>query len=60
MDVQLSFEPGDPPRGHVTRVDSLGPPGEKDAQSPDATVRFEGWLGLLRVLSDILAEPDEP
>jgi hypothetical protein len=39
--IQIEIEVHDPPRGHV-----LGP----DAR----TVTFVGWLGLMRVLSDII------
>ena len=60
VDVQVSFEPGDPPCGHVTRVDPLAPTGGQGAQQPHALVPFTGWLGLLRVLSDLLAELDGP
>ena len=43
MDVVLRFDETDPPVGRV----SSGRPGE-----------FSGWLGLLRVLSEVLASGD--
>lgn len=60
MDVQVSFEPGDPPCGQVIRVDPLPRTSGQGAQPRHVPVPFAGWLGLLRVLSDLWAEPDEP
>ena len=53
MELRVTFEPGEPPCGNVALV---GRPGKE----VDPAIPFIGWLGLLRVLSDLFAEPDEP
>ena len=53
MELRVTFEPGEPPCGHVALV---GRPGKE----VDPAIPFIGWLGLLRVLSDLFAESDEP
>ena len=52
MELRVTFEPGEPPCGHVALV--VRPGKEVDP------IPFIGWLGLLRVLSDLFAEPDDP
>ena len=53
MELRVTFEPGEPPCGRVALV------GRPDEESRVA-IPFIGWLGLLRVLSDLFAEPDGP
>lgn len=53
MELRVTFYPGEPPCGHVELVGR--PAGELEVAIP-----FIGWLGLLRVLSDLFAEPDDP
>lgn len=53
MELRVTFEPGEPPCGHVALV-------ERPKRKVDPAIPFIGWLGLLRVLSDFLAEPDDP
>ena len=53
MELRVTFEPGEPPCGYVALV---GRPGRE----MEAAVPFTGWLGLLRVLYDLFAEPDDP
>ena len=56
MELRVTFEPGEPPCGHVVLVGSLRPAHEEF----DAPIPFIGWLGLLHVLSDLFAPPDDP
>ena len=53
MELRVTFEPGEPPCGHVAL---MGRPGRELG----AAIPFIGWLGLLRVLSDLFAELDKP
>ena len=47
MEVRISLETLDPPVGRVRVI-----PG-----SDDAELRFTGWLGLLRVLYQVMGSP---
>jgi hypothetical protein len=53
VDVLIRLEHRDPPVGTVLIV--------RDVQGQTSTavpaVRFTGWLGLLRVLSDVVGKP---
>ena len=40
------------------RLDAIDPPAGRVSVEGRAEVPFVGWLGLLRVLSEILAAPD--
>jgi len=57
VDLCVTFEDGTPPCGHVTLLHLLRP---DTCQGPDVAIPFVGWLGLLRVLSDLLAMPADP
>jgi hypothetical protein len=47
VEVRISLDALDPPAGRVRVV-----PG-----SDDAELRFTGWLGLLRVLDQVMGSP---
>ena len=60
MELRVTFETGDPPTGHVTLVEAQGPLAKQPRPQGDHPIPFTGWLGLLRVLCDLLGHPDEP
>ena len=60
MELRVTFEPGEPPCGHVVLVGSLRPAHEETDGELDAPIPFIGWLGLLRVLSDLFSPADDP
>jgi hypothetical protein len=51
MKIVISVESLDPPLGRVTTV-----PGEL-AETGDEGLEFVGWLGLLRVLDELIGQP---
>lgn len=55
-DVHLwvTFEAGTPPCGHVALVDASSAGEDGVAWESEPPISFVGWLGLLRVLSDLL------
>jgi hypothetical protein len=57
--VTVTFWNGDPPCGHISIVKPMVPGDGARLREPAAAVAFTGWLGLLRVLSDLLARSDE-
>lgn len=56
MEILLRFDAVDPPTGQLGRATRAGDP----ADGADDMREFCGWLGLLRALSDRLAEADAP
>ena len=57
--VTVTFRSGDPPCGHISIVKPMAPVDDASLREPATAVPFTGWLGLLRVLSDLLAQSDE-
>lgn len=55
MDVLIRFERRQPPAGTVFRL-------RKEERAPETgeAIAFVGWLGLLRVLSEVMREAGEP
>lgn len=47
VEILIAFDATDPPAGRVRR------PGRDE----DDDIRFTGWLGLLRVLSELMGSP---
>ena len=39
------------------RLDAIDPPAGRVSRAGEPELAFEGWLGLLRVLSELLASP---
>jgi hypothetical protein len=39
------------------RIDAIDPPAGRVSVAGEPELAFEGWLGLLRVLSELLASP---
>ncbi len=53
MKIEITVDSLDPPLGWITsRPDDGPPPGDNDRG-----VEFVGWLGLLRVLEDLIGAP---
>ncbi|MGH9226023.1 MAG: hypothetical protein ACRD2W_20070 [Acidimicrobiales bacterium] len=59
MELRVIFEAGDPPCGHVEIMNPRHPTGRPPTGEIRLSIAFTGWLGLLRVLSDLLARPDD-
>jgi len=53
MDVLIRLERMEPPAGSVV------PPWDRNAASPDP-LPFVGWLGLLRVLAEVVRAATQP
>jgi hypothetical protein len=52
VDVVIRIERAEPPVGTVRRVGALG----RGVAEEDAEIPFEGWLGLMRALSEVFGE----
>lgn len=50
MELLIRLEHDEPPTGTVVPV--------RDTDPAPSAVAFVGWLGLLRVLAEVIAEPD--
>jgi hypothetical protein len=56
MKIEITVDSLDPPLGWVRRrAEDPAQPGDTDL-----TVEFVGWLGLLRVLDDLIGAPGQP
>ena len=61
VELRVIFEPGEPPCGHVVAMPAFrAGDGEPACPQPAAEIPFTGWLGLLRVLSDLVARAPDP
>ena len=56
MKIEISVESMDPPTGRV----SCRASGRPVLGGSDDGVEFSGWLGLLRILDDLIGEPRRP
>jgi hypothetical protein len=56
MKIVISVESLDPPTGRV----SCRAGGRPVLGGSDEGVEFAGWLGLLRILDDLIGEPSGP
>jgi len=53
MKIEITVDSLDPPLGRITcRADDGPTPGQQEER-----VEFVGWLGLLRVLDDLIGAP---
>lgn len=55
MDLLIRLEREEPPAGTVLRLRE-----ERPAVETGETLSFVGWLGLLRALSEVVQEADQP
>ena len=53
MKIEITVESLDPPLGWITRRADDGP----EPDEGERGVEFVGWLGLLRVLDDLIGAP---
>lgn len=51
MEIRIIFERVDPPAGHLGAIPHAG--------GDDVTIRFTGWLGLLRALYEATGAPGD-
>ncbi len=54
VEIRIVLDVVEPPAGRVWLV---GDPGQADSPGAEAEVSFTGWLGLLRALYELTAEP---
>ena len=56
MEIRIVLDRAEPPAGRLRVIRAPGhPPGSGVAQE----IRFTGWLGLLRALYEVTAEPGD-
>src|SRR5262249_31455218 len=56
VEIRIVLDRTEPPAG---RLRVLRAPGQAPAHRPDQDIGFTGWLGLLRALYEVTAEPGE-
>ena len=56
MKIEITVESLDPPLGWIM----CQPDGRPEVGEGDRGVEFVGWLGLLRVLDDLIGAPGRP
>ena len=56
MKIEITVESLDPPLGWITSQ----PDDRPEVGESDRGVEFVGWLGLLRVLDDLIGAPGRP
>jgi len=54
MEIRVVLVTVEPPAGQVRVMPNRG---QADAADDDKEIEFTGWLGLLRVLSEVTARP---
>jgi len=54
MEIRIVLDTAEPPAG---RVRVIGAAGQASGSGAGPEVGFSGWLGLLRVLYEVTAEP---
>lgn len=56
VEIHLTLDAVQPPQGRLLLSPAGGPPG----QGPLVEIRFDGWLGLLVALHEVIAEQRYP
>jgi hypothetical protein len=56
VEIRIVLERAEPPAGHLRVV---GAPGQDPGPRAGQEIGFSGWLGLLRALYEVTAEPGE-
>ena len=56
MEIRIVLDRAEPPAG---RLRVVGAPGQNPEPGPGQEIGFIGWLGLLRALYEVTAEPGE-
>ena len=56
MEINVILERTDPPAGRLRAIGTM----PLDSEGPSDEVRFVGWLGLLRALSEVMGARDAP
>ena len=56
VEIRIVLDRAEPPAG---RLRVVGAPGQNPESSPGQEIGFTGWLGLLRALYEVTAEPGE-
>ena len=56
MEIRIVLDRVEPPAGRLRVVGDLG---QADHHGTEQEISFTGWLGLLRVLYEVTAEPGD-
>ena len=56
MEIRIILDRAEPPAG---RLRVVGAPGQNPGRLAGQEIGFTGWLGLLRALYEVTAEPGE-
>jgi hypothetical protein len=56
VEIRIVLDRAEPPAG---RLQVVRPPGQAPGPGVGQDIGFSGWLGLLRALYEVIAEPGE-